>query len=131
MSRDGACDGSLTEGVCCWGSCQVEGHFLSVCLFDYVWGKRKIIYQLPRLVAAGLGGGVGRLGKGRLSEGCRNDSEMHDLVRELALQVYKNICKNISKFRNLLHSTQEVGRHFISYCVPANNFIHRTDAVLV
>ena len=53
---------------------------------------------------------------------------MHDLVRELALQFYKNIC-NISKLRNLLQSTQEVGRHFISYCVPANNGIHRTDVV--
>ena len=52
---------------------------------------------------------------------------MHDLVRELSLRVYKNIC-NISEIRNLLHSTQEVG-HFISYCVPANNVIHHTDAV--
>ena len=33
-SRDGACDGSLIEGVYCWGSCHVEGHCLSVCLFD-------------------------------------------------------------------------------------------------
>ena len=37
---------------------------------------------------------------------------MHDLVRELALQVYKNICNNIFKLENLLHSTQEVGRNF-------------------
>ena len=43
---------------------------------------------------------------------------MHDLVRELVLRVYKNICNNISKLRNLLHSTLEVGRYFISYCVP-------------
>ena len=56
---------------------------------------------------------------------------MHDLVRELALQVYNNICNNISKLRNLLRSTQEVGRHFISYCDPANNVIHRRDAVHV
>ena len=50
---------------------------------------------------------------------------MHDLVRELALQVYKNICNNISKLRNLLHITQKIGRHFISYCVPANSVIHQ------
>ena len=55
----------------------------------------------------------------------------HNLVRELALQVYKNICNNISELRNLLHSTQKVGRHFISYCVPANNVIHCTDAIHV
>ena len=54
-----------------------------------------------------------------------------DLVCELALQAYRNIFNNISKLRNLLHSTQEVGRHFISYCVPANNGIHRTNAVYV
>ena len=54
---------------------------------------------------------------------------MHDSVRELALQVYKNICNNIFKLRKLLHITQEVGRHFISYCVPTKNVIHRTDAV--
>ena len=35
---------------------------------------------------------------------------MHGLVRELALQVYKNIC-NIFKLGNLLHITQEVGRN--------------------
>ena len=34
LSRDGAWDGSLIEGVCCWGSCHVKGHCLSVCLFD-------------------------------------------------------------------------------------------------
>ena len=56
---------------------------------------------------------------------------MHDLVRELALQVYKNICHNISERRNLLHSTQEAGRHCISDCVPAKNVIHSTDAVHV
>ena len=78
----------------------MEGHCLSVCLFDC------------RSVDL-------RLGRG------------HDLVRKLALQVYKNICNNISKLRNLLHSTQKVGRHFISYCVPANTVIHRTDAVHV
>ena len=57
--------------------------------------------------------------------------EIHDLVRDVALQVYKNICNDISKLRNLLHSTPEVGRNFISYCVPANDVIHRTDAVHV
>ena len=38
---------------------------------------------------------------------------MHDLIR-----VYKNICNNISKLRNLLHSTQEVGRHFFHIISP-------------
>ena len=34
LSRDRAWDCSLTKGVSCWGSCHVEGHCLSVCLFD-------------------------------------------------------------------------------------------------
>ena len=37
---------------------------------------------------------------------------MHGLVHEFALQVYKNICNNIFKLGNLLHSTQELGRFF-------------------
>ena len=56
---------------------------------------------------------------------------MHGLVRELALQVYKTICNNIFKLGNLLHSTREVVEYFFSYCVLANNVIHRTDAVHV
>ena len=34
LSRGGAWDGSLIEGVCRWGSYNVEEHCLSVCLFD-------------------------------------------------------------------------------------------------
>ena len=37
---------------------------------------------------------------------------MHGLVSELALQVYKNICNNIFKLGNLLHSNQEIVRIF-------------------
>ena len=37
---------------------------------------------------------------------------MRGLVHELELQVYKNICNNIFKLGNLLHSTQEVGGNF-------------------
>ena len=37
---------------------------------------------------------------------------MHGLERKLALQVYKNICTNIFRLGNLLHSTQDVGRIF-------------------
>ena len=55
---------------------------------------------------------------------------MHGLVRELALQVYKTICNNIFKLGKLLHSTREVVDYF-SYCVLANNVIHRIDAVHV
>ena len=55
---------------------------------------------------------------------------MHGSIRELALQVYKTICNNIFKLGNLLHSTREVVEYF-SYCVLANNVIHRTDAVHV
>ena len=73
--------------------------------------------------------GRGGLGRDRLSEGCRD--KIHDLVLELVLQVYKNICNNTSKLRNLFYSTHEVGRLFISYCVPANKVIHRTDVVNV
>ena len=47
---------------------------------------------------------------------------MHDLVRELAIQVSKNICNNISKLQNLLHSTQEAGRHFILYSTILGGF---------
>ena len=57
---------------------------------------------------------------------------MHGLARELALQVYKTICNNIFKPGNLLHSTREVvAVNIFSYCVLANNVIHRTDAVHV
>ena len=56
---------------------------------------------------------------------------MHGLVRELALKVYKTICNNIFKLGNLLHSTRKVVEYFFSYCVLANNVIHRTDAVYV
>ena len=53
---------------------------------------------------------------------------MHGLVRELALQVYKTICNNTSIFKlgNLLQLS-----NIFSYCVLANNAIHRTDAVHV
>ena len=51
---------------------------------------------------------------------------MHGLVRELALQVYKTICNNIFKLGNLLQLS-----NIFSYCVLANNAIHRTDAVHV
>ena len=34
LSKGGAWDGLLIEDVCCWGSCHVQGHCLSVCLFD-------------------------------------------------------------------------------------------------
>ena len=34
MEGGWVCEGSLIEGVCCCGSCHVEGHCLSVCLFD-------------------------------------------------------------------------------------------------
>ena len=44
----------------------------------------------------------------------------------------QNICNNIFKLGNLLHNTQKVGRIFLSYCVLANNVIHRgIDAVHV
>ena len=56
---------------------------------------------------------------------------MHDLVRELALQVYKTICNTIFKLGNLLHSMREVVEYFFSYFVLANNAIHRTDPVHV
>ena len=52
------------------------------------------------------GGGGGGLGRCTLIEGCRN--KMHGLVREMALQVYKNFCNNIFELGNLLHSTREV-----------------------
>ena len=41
---------------------------------------------------------------------------MHGLVRELALQLYKTICNNISKLGNLLHSTREVVEYFFILC---------------
>ena len=44
LSRGGAWDGSLIEGVCCWGSCHVEGRCLSVCLFDCQSGVRVMLY---------------------------------------------------------------------------------------
>ena len=56
---------------------------------------------------------------------------MHGLVRELALQVYTTICNNIFKLGNLLHSIREKLSNIFSYCVLANNVIHRTDAVHV
>ena len=55
---------------------------------------------------------------------------MHGLVRELVLQVYKTICNNTFKLGNLLHRREKLSNIF-SYCVLANNVIHRTDAVHV
>ena len=93
------------------------------------WVRRgvrvKIISQLARLVAAGMGVGVDWLRVVVIRfRGAR-------FVRKLALQVYKNICNNIFNFGNLFHSAQEVGRIFFSYCVLENNVIRRTDAVHV
>ena len=53
----------VIEGVCCWGSCHVEGHCLSVCLFDC----RSVYLRLGRgydhiLTDQIGGGGVGRGG---------------------------------------------------------------------
>ena len=62
-----------------------------------------------------MGGGRG-LGRGRLIEGCRNKVEVHGLVRESALQVYKIICNNIFKLGNLLNSTREVVEYFFVLC---------------
>ena len=55
---------------------------------------------------------------------------MHGLVRELALQVYKTICNNIFKLGNYYIVREKLANIF-SYCVLANNVIHRTDAVHV
>ena len=55
---------------------------------------------------------------------------MHGLVRELALQVYKTVCYNISKLGNY-YIVREKFSNIFSYCVLANNVIHRTDAVHV
>ena len=55
---------------------------------------------------------------------------MHGLVSELALQVYKTICNNIFKLGNYYIVREKLSNIF-SYCVLANNVIHRTDAVHV
>ena len=55
---------------------------------------------------------------------------MHGLVRELAFQVYKTICNNIFKLGNY-YIVREKLTNIFSYCVLANNVIHRTDAVHV
>ena len=63
MSRSGACDVSLIEGVCWWGSCYVEGHCLSLYLFDCRSVDLKITYLLTRLVTAGMKRGHGEVGQ--------------------------------------------------------------------
>ena len=55
---------------------------------------------------------------------------MHGLVRELALQVYKTICNNILNLE-IYYIVREKVSNIFSYCVLANNVIHRTDAVHV
>ena len=55
---------------------------------------------------------------------------MHGVVRELALQVYKTICNNIFKLGNY-YIVREKLLNIFSYCVLANNVIHRTGAVHV
>ena len=66
----GASDGSLIEGVCCWGSSHVEGHCFSVCLFDC----RLVDLCLGRgqdyilTVQVGNGGGGGARGAGEVGQ---------------------------------------------------------------
>ena len=55
---------------------------------------------------------------------------MHSLVRELALQVYKTIAM-IYLNLEIYYIVREKLSNIFSYCVLANNVIHRTDAVHV
>ena len=55
---------------------------------------------------------------------------MHGLVRELALQVYKTI-RNIYLNLEIYYIVREKLSNIFSYCVLANNVMHRTDAVHV
>ena len=56
------------------------------------------------------------------------DSEVHGLVHEL--EAYKNICNNIFKHGNYYIVPKKLV-DFFSYCVLANNVIHRTDVIHV
>ena len=56
---------------------------------------------------------------------------MHGLVHELALQVYKTICNNIYFNLEIYYIVREKLSNIFSYCVLANNVIHRTEAVHV
>ena len=76
----------------------------------------------------GVGGGLGR---GRLIEGCRNKVERCTVYsvnwRCRSTKLFAIIYLNLE----IYYKAREKLSNIVSYCVLANNVIHRTDAVHV
>ena len=68
LSRGGTCDSSLIEGVCCWGCCHVEGHCLSVCLFDCRSVDLRLGRELDQILTDQVGSGGGGWGHGEVGQ---------------------------------------------------------------
>ena len=80
--------------------------------------------------AGGYGGGRG-LGRGRLIEGCRNKVERCTVLsvnlRSRSTKLFAIIYLNLE----IYYIVREKLSNIFSYCVLANNAIHRTDTVHV
>ena len=83
----------------------------------------RVHIQTDHIGYGGYGGGRG-LGRGRLTEGCRNKVERwHCRSTKVFAIIYVNL--------EIYYIVREKLSNIFSYCVLANNVIHRTVAVHV